>query len=58
MYYYITSDTEPLKTPRMTALNITKQMHIDGSSVLQNVNKCSLYFCKRKYCKNMNINCV
>ncbi len=31
--------------------NIMKQMHIDGSSVLQNVNKCSLYLCKRKYCK-------
>ncbi len=55
MYYSITSDTETSENSSHDCyrhLNIMKQMHIDGSSVLQNVNKCSLYFCKPT-CNNL-----
>ncbi len=55
-YIYISSDTE--KSENSWPLpNITKQVHMTHllPSVLQNVNKCGLYFCKRKYCENINI---
>ncbi len=58
MYISITSNTETSENSSHDCnwhLNISNQMHIDGSSVLQNVNKCSLYFCMRIYCKYMNI---
>ncbi len=52
-----------MKTSHMTAtdhLNITKQMHIDGSSSVCSAKCKQMYpnFCKRKYCENININCV
>ncbi len=50
------------KTPHMTGYRTSEHNEKctlkDLPSFLQNGNKCSLYFCKRKYCENININGV
>ncbi len=53
MYISITSNTETSENSSHDCyrqLNITKQMHIDRSSVLQNVNKCGHILYKYELC--------
>ncbi len=61
---YITSDMEKNKNSSNDRYRTSEHNETECTltdlllPVLQNVNKCSLYFCKCKYCENININCV